>query len=608
MLALGVLLLSSASGSAQWLTQSIELKAGWNAVYLHVDASHATLSQLIDVTGNPIQEVWLWRAEPTTSQFVDNPKVPTTTGSQWYNWSRSLGGSSPLQRLAANAAYLVRVSDTVPTFTWNLKGKPVPPKYRWTTTGLNFLGFPTPAAAPPSFESFLSSAPEIQQSAEIYRYPGGTLGAGNPVRVLGLRTASVRRGEAFWMRSGTAFNRYFGPFELSLQDSRGAQFGDSLARYQFRIRNIVAQPLTVTLELRSSEAPPAGQQVIKTNPPVLVRGELDLSTLNHSHTNLAAGPQKWTLAPKDQIGSETEVVLGIDRSAMTGNAGDLYAAVLRLTDSLGYSQVDIPVSALVASKAGLWVGQASVGKVSHFLTSIQKEPDGRPSTTSDGKYIATAVNTNLGAVVRPFPLRLILHSTVLTNASNQAVTNSYLLQRVFYGTGNTNNPFATRFYVNPVVSWSEEALKRDEIINAFRISAAHLPFSQTNKFWQCSGELNQGTNLNVTVAVDYHDQASNPFLHTYHPDHDNRNAVFDAIQPQGYESYRIERQMILRVTPPAADFASRTSANNSLVGDYEEVITLIGKPTHTRKFTVTGSFVLNRISDIPFLTPPPNSP
>lgn len=155
-LPLAALLGSCSSGVAQWITQSIELKAGWNAVYLHVDASHATLSELVDVTGNPIQEVWLWRAEPTTLQFIDNPKVPTTTGSQWYNWNRSPGPSPPLQRLTANAAYLVRVDSTVPMFTWNLKGKPVPPKYRWTTTGLNFLGFPTPSASPPSFETFLS--------------------------------------------------------------------------------------------------------------------------------------------------------------------------------------------------------------------------------------------------------------------------------------------------------------------------------------------------------------------------------------------------------------------------------------------------------------------
>ena len=30
----------------------------------------------------------------------------------------------------------------------------------------------------------------------------------------------------------------------------------------------------------------------------------------------------------------------------------------------------------------------------------------------------------------------------------------------------------------------------------------------------------------TTVTLSYNDQASNPFLHTYHPDHDNLDATF----------------------------------------------------------------------------------
>ena len=32
---------------AQWITQTNALRPGWNAVFLHVDASHATLDQLV---------------------------------------------------------------------------------------------------------------------------------------------------------------------------------------------------------------------------------------------------------------------------------------------------------------------------------------------------------------------------------------------------------------------------------------------------------------------------------------------------------------------------------------------------------------------------------
>ena len=32
---------------AQWVTQTVKLTSGWNAVYLHVDLSHTTLANLV---------------------------------------------------------------------------------------------------------------------------------------------------------------------------------------------------------------------------------------------------------------------------------------------------------------------------------------------------------------------------------------------------------------------------------------------------------------------------------------------------------------------------------------------------------------------------------
>src|SRR5215475_13337451 len=137
------------SVQAQWLTQTNTLKAGWNAVFLHVDAGHATLDQLVgsDLT-NPIQEIWYWVPALPTGQFVDSPQLPTSSGNQWVNWTRALGPSSTLKRLAGNGAYLVRVANTAASYNWIVKGKPVTPTYRWTLTGLNFIGFPTPPSAP----------------------------------------------------------------------------------------------------------------------------------------------------------------------------------------------------------------------------------------------------------------------------------------------------------------------------------------------------------------------------------------------------------------------------------------------------------------------------
>ena len=141
-------LCAPSTAHAQWLTQTLTLKQGWNAVELHVDASHDTLDNLVGpgaLITTPIREVWMWIPSPATMQFVQSPQQPLDGGSQWASWKRSAGLTSPLQRLVANAAYLVYATAD---FTWNLQGRPVLSRRQWTVSGLNFLGFPTRAGQP----------------------------------------------------------------------------------------------------------------------------------------------------------------------------------------------------------------------------------------------------------------------------------------------------------------------------------------------------------------------------------------------------------------------------------------------------------------------------
>ncbi len=355
---------------AQWLTQSVTLKPGWNAVFLHVDASHATLDALVGADAdNPIAEVWLWQPA-FTAQYFTSPELPTGNGSQWASWVRPLGGSSALQRLVGNAAYLVHNTNTT-AFVWSIQGKPVPPRYQWTTSGLNFIGFPTPVTGAPDVDTYLLPAPEFHDTAEIYRYPGGPLGANNPVRVITslFRNTLVQRGEAFWIRSGTngtLYNRYFGPVAVELQNGAGVHFADDLGTYRVRLKNLTATPRTVTLNLLPSENPPDGQLVVFGTPPLLVRGALNTTNLTYLHTALTA-PHSFTLTAQGQPGSERDVVLGLNRSAMTAAEGSLYAGVLRVADTGGLEQIDVPVTALVGGTAGLWVGAASVTAVNQYL-------------------------------------------------------------------------------------------------------------------------------------------------------------------------------------------------------------------------------------------------
>lgn len=580
------------SVSAQWLTQSVTLTKGWNGVFLHVDPSHTTLDVMVGAdSSNPILEIWQWNLV-SNIQFFDDADLPIDNSSPWTTWERTASDSS-LQRLLGNSAYLVHVGDNGDGYVWSIQGKPVAPRNDWTSTGLNFIGFPTTPGNSPSFESFLAQAPELLQSpeTEIYRYGGGGLSLTNPEKLVTYRGVNVNRGQAYWVRSGSIFNHYFGPVKLELQNGYGIDFQEGGTSEAFFLENLTGSSLTISLNLAPSETPPNGQTAISAVPPLLIRGELDFATGTYGYTNLEAGvPYHWTLAPAGQPGSKIEVVLGINRTQLSDTPGAFYAGILSFTDSLGYTQLDTAVTATSGSTAGLWVGRAMVTEVGQHLKSFDTDRNGNPLLSDKGQYIVTGTDLSLAPVPRPYPLRLIVHNPESGNAA--------LLQRIFLGLDENSNFVASN---------SESVLDRNSLDLARRISAIHLPWSNANLPWMFDGHLSASTSLKTSVELDYNSHGSNPFLHTYHPDHDNLDPTFKQVLLQGSESYSLQRDITLNIHPPMDDFSSQVSGSKTLRGEYRETMRVLGlardgEPVDTRDFEVRGSFTLNRISDISTLT------
>lgn len=589
---LGILLLIqilwTLPASSQWITQTNFLKGGWNAVYLHVDASHATITEVL-ADATDVDEVWLW-SPPSGEQFFDSPQAPTESGSQWSKWTRSLGPSSPLQRLIPNSAYYVHVTDSRTEYAWTLKGKPVAPRYQWSGSGLNFIGFSSPSG-PMGYERFFLPDPALLESAEIYRSPGGAFGSGNPLRLFDFARTTFTRGEAVWMRVNTGFNRYFGPFEVSLPGSRVISFGADGTQYSFRLRNQSPTTNTITLRLIASETPPTGQTNIVGVPPILVRGAIDPANLLYGAVPLIAGSTdletrtySWVLPPKGRPGSDVQIVLGLARDQLSGNPGDLSAGVLQLTDDEGLMRIDLGVAAVKSSLAGLWVGEAQVSQVVQYLVNYQRDPVGNPViklTETNGVYAVLTTNAVLGPVPRAFPLRLIMHDDG---------TNSFLMQRVFLGTD---------ISTNPIVATEQRFIHPDRLGAARRISAAHLPWSASNTPWPMTLVSNV---YRASIVTPYDAVGANPFVHQYHPDHDNLNASFTQSLPRGRESYGITRTIWLSPQSAATDYLGQTAGSLERKGIYDETITVEGAGGSSRTFKVVGTFTLNRISTISQLT------
>lgn len=373
--------------SAQWVTESYSFKPGYNAIWLSIDASKnaadegRTVDQVINAN---VEEVWQWNPDASSTQFIDQPSIPTQPDSQWKVWKRTPDpAGNTLSLMTGNRAYVIKAIATDTSF--QITGRPVPPDYALKSTGTNFMGFPTQSTT--SFTNFLSYSEVLKNAPEIFYYDGETQATSR--RLVTPNSKTVTRGQAFWIKGG-AYTDYYGPLKVTLQNADSLDFGSKRTTASLRLKNVADlaknTTLTVTLSLIDSESAP-GTAIGYDPVNLLVRGPRD-NNLEYTYTDLTAGDYVVILAP----GEEKQIVLDANRSTVTDPAKS-YASILRITDDTVNNRVDLPVSATVSSRAGVWVGAAVLNAVNQVETISGPEYDA-PVGTQDGESVETvAVST-----------------------------------------------------------------------------------------------------------------------------------------------------------------------------------------------------------------------
>ena len=509
--ALALLLASRLPAGAQWMTQTVAVSNGWTAVYLYVDASSQhilpTTQNLPISPDNPIDQIWLWKTPVSAAQYITTPEAPLSSGGQWLTWSRT-NLQNTLSALIPNAAYLIH-STAATNYHWKILGQPVPYSYTWDMTGLNLIGFPTPSVNPPNFQDFFAQDPAIASLVQIFQYVGGDFSTNpaNPARVFSEYNTPVTRGEAYWISATNAYNAYYGPFNVNLPSPGGLKYGVSGGQITFHLVNTTPNPLTVSLAVLPSEPPPFGQSNIVAAPPILLEGALNSSNLTYAYTSLPANSSpsaSWTLPPAGQSGSDVAVVLGVNRFAMNSSPGALYAGILQFTDSLGFSQINVPVSATVANNAGLWVGSASVTGVSYDLKSYATNADGSLMISAVTNSVATTNWIALGPTTN-----LLINNFVTTNQAinfyqvTNEVISTYTTEAYQFGT----NAFVltTNEYVN-ATALSQEVIETDVVGYYYTNNGGLLVWVTTNTDYPLvtltsSVSTNQSVVTNLIGAV-----------------------------------------------------------------------------------------------------------
>ena len=240
-------------GAGPFRTQTIQLEAGWNAVYLEIEPSKGDPSALF--AGTPIEIAAAYFRPVTAMEFIDSPTdvLPDRKGwSVWYAPSRDDALLGNLHAIQAHNAYLLY---TEKAYTWSLNGTPFFGESRWHPNAFSLVGFPIDAAEQPTVANFFAGAAP-HSPLKIYR-----LAAGNWSLITNPAQTLMKPGAAYWAYSLGA-STYRGPFTVDFSSSSagGLVFNESTSARQLEIRNVSPSPINLTLSLQPGKS---GQLPVK---------------------------------------------------------------------------------------------------------------------------------------------------------------------------------------------------------------------------------------------------------------------------------------------------------------------------------------------------------
>jgi hypothetical protein len=393
--------------------------------------------------------------------------------------------------------------------------------------------------------SYFASLPKATASpAKIYKYIGGDLGEFNPIQVPA-SSERIDRNTAYWFESAVVSD-FTAPVEYEVPGTNGIAFGRTATYVTMGVMNRTSSAITLTLETETSEPAPAGETGITGPVPLTYR------TFNSTNNSYMETPVTGSFTVSVPANGRLDLQFGVDRSQMSDSSEALYASFLQITDSAGLSKVRMPMSAQIASSAGLWIGEVSV-------THVGSTVPGSPGSTT----------------TRPFPLRMIVH--VDENGLAR------LLSQVFLG------PLASGL---TGVTTRESLLHPERKAEAMRLISSQMPL---DRVISGSGSFAVGSSLDYQVDLAF-DDPTNPFVHQYHPDHDNRDPNLLPLRAGG-ESYDITRNCTFSFTETPPDGGSISGWGTSVYGGtYSEVIRGLNKTT--QNLTTSGTFNFRRLSEI----------
>ena len=252
----------SSRARAQLQTHSVALNVGWNPVYLEVEPSDSSTSNLT-ARFPQIESIWTYdnrfageEAFAPEDFGVETP--PVRVKRRWHVYVPAVGVLSDLFHLRGGRGYLFKVKDGSAPFTWEFDGTPALTRTAWVPDDYTLAGFSVdPDLSPndlPTFAAyFRGSSVHLKETSPVYR-----MAANGALTELDKGTTRIRRGQAYWVFTD-GVSDYKGPIEVVGLGLGGLDFGKTLVEDLLELRNTDSVSRTVNLKVKPALAdPPAG--------------------------------------------------------------------------------------------------------------------------------------------------------------------------------------------------------------------------------------------------------------------------------------------------------------------------------------------------------------
>ena len=571
---------------AMWDTQVINLEAGYNAVLLRVTPADTRCSEVF--AGCDLQDVTWWNRDRRDDGSGIAPATETLI------WYPDESGASMFSRVLGGHTYIIHAK---------------------TACALTVVGVPAKANTKVWFgEPNLTGLNLPDDTSEIFYadYFEGLVGHmdGSSFSVVGKKDAAAtlwpmsrtipNANQAIWFTpTGAGSADYMGPLHVTVDAADNAiVFRESTEVRRITVKNVTKADRVLTISLRDSATPPAGQGA-KLGKAAFMREEIDWSV---GFPRRAYVSSDLAITTNLAAGASFELAIRPDLDKMPAADDGAYMAVLEISDagttvggvtpSGGTCRHRIGVSVyanLSAAKnpAGLWVGTAAISGVNRA----------RQMGSADNVWDENRIEP----VKEPFLFRLLVH------VDNLGVAR--LLKEVFVATEADVDSEPTL-----LANRTEAIAWRGAHPNAKirRISSANFPNFGDPKILEGTGFAHGGTLTTATPLRQEYNDNTNPFVHAYHPQHDNvkfenkemkayTTKEQDAAEQDGtgsYESWPVARRITLEFAESDPGGANYDWNRTVTGGIYRETVTSLTKTP----ILVEGAFRLNKVVDTHILT------